>query len=210
MAGVAEQGRIADCPLRQQITAHQSPFEQARRRGNKRLHILMPPSVVFGALLGSALGGPRLDLPVAAFLDADEIHEPAGAQRIMDHVTADPDPVGGFITADTPRHPVDWDHAAPSDHAKKPRIVAAEQLSADHRMDPVGADEGLACGGGAVFEPQQYFSAALGHPDCAPAEMDCFRPPCPDGIDEHLQKVGAEDGDVRKSVALDRLGAEIE
>src|SRR5260370_779872 len=40
--------------------------------------------------------------------------------------------------------------------------------------------------------------------------MDRFRPPRTHRIDQHLQEVGAEDRDVGKSVALDRLGAEIE
>src|SRR5258708_4937379 len=125
-------------------------------------------------------------------------------------MAADPDPVGGLIAADMGWHAVDWDHAAPGDHAKKPRIVVAEQLPADHRMDPVGADQGIARYGLAVFEPQQHLPAAPRHPDGAPGEMDRFRPPRTHRIDQHLQEVGAEDRDVGKSVALDRLGAEIE
>jgi len=37
--------------------------------------------------------------------------------------------------------------------------------------------------------------------------MDRYRPPRAHRIDQHLQKVGAEDRDIGKSVALDRLGA---
>ena len=47
-------------------------------------------------------------------------------------------------------------------------------------------------------------------PAVAPAEMNRLRSACADRLDQHLQKVGAEDSDVWKSVALDRLGAEIE
>ncbi len=201
---------MADCPLRQRIAPHQGPFEQARRCRDQRVHVRVPSLVVVGALLCGALRGPRLHLPIVPFLDADEIHQLAGAQRIVDHMATDSDPVSCVVATDVLRHPLDRDHAAPCDHAKKARTVAAEQLMTDDRMHPVGADQGIALDGLAALELKRHPALVLRHAGGAPTKMDRVRLLGTHRIDQHLQKVGAEHGDVGKAVALDRLGAEIE
>jgi hypothetical protein len=108
------------------------------------------------------------------------------------------------------RHPLDRDHAAPRDHAEEARTVAAEQLMTDDRMHPVGADQGMALDGLAALELKRHPTLVLRHAGCPPTKMDRVRLVGTHRIDQHLQKVGAEHGDVGKAVALDRLGAEIE
>src|SRR5262249_14313484 len=144
------------------------------------------------------------------FLDADEIHQLASPQRIVDHMATDPDPVGCLVAADVLRHPLDRDYTAPRDHAEETRTVAAIQLMADDRMHSVGTDQRIALDDLTIFKRKCHLALTLRHADGTPAKMNCVGLAGAHRIDQHLQKVGAKHRDVGKAVAFDRLGAEIE
>src|SRR5580698_429651 len=70
----------------------------------------------------------------------DDIEQLAAAYRIVDDVTVRPEPHGAILRVDFSGHGFGRHHATPADTAGEMRRVGAEQRSAYHRMNAVGAN----------------------------------------------------------------------
>src|SRR2546430_16049233 len=77
-------------------------------------------------------------------------------------------------------------------------------------MHAVRADERVTSYCGAVFELQRDAVVVLGEAAAARAEMQRVGFCAPQRAGEHVQEIGAVDGEVRSAVTIDRYRADVE
>src|SRR5262249_4024923 len=126
------------------------------------VHQRMPALEAGGTFAPGALLGPRLDLPVVALAEADEVHDLAAPQGIGDDVAAWPDPVGAPRAAQLRRQVPQPHQPAPADDAHELGLAGGEHLMADGRVHTVGTDECISCYPLAASELQCHARAVLG------------------------------------------------
>ena len=146
MAGVAEQRDAALAPLRQAGRGRTAPSDSIPSASAMIAADRFRPAGVVGGEVGLvAAFGPAFVLPIAAFDDADEIHEFAAAQIIRDGVTAGTDPDACGRRDEVLGQAVCRNDDAPGDVAGEARRGPRRTYAFAHaRVDAVGADEDVA------------------------------------------------------------------
>src|SRR5262245_36835463 len=209
MARIAEQRDAPDAPARHRRTHHQRPLERHWDVADERLHVVVPSGEIGRELLGGAARAPGLDLPVGALQHADEVHDLAGAQRVVHDVSAGTDPVRADHAHHMARQPHHGDDAAPGDDAGELRLVGTEEPLADAGMHAIRAHQNVPFRRATVFELQSHACFSLVEADAPCAEMDCGTLLAPHRALEHAEEVGAVYREIRVAVALDRNLAQV-
>ena len=206
---VAEQGDPPERPLLdRRPDVHRAA--QHRPAAAEALEQLRAPALDLGhGLLGRHLERPRLLRPRGVLNGHGGGEQPAGREPVRDAVPVRAEPVdvrpGEVEVGDLlGRH-----DAAVDDGAGEDGVVAAGELRAEGRLEPVGGDRGVGAAPGSVLE--HHLDAVVVLLDAGDARAEVERPGRRPGR-EHGQQVGAEEVELgRPEVLLHRrteLGAE--
>src|SRR4051812_25249289 len=114
-------------------------------------------------LLLVALERPRLVGPHVARAMRDPVHELAGSHVVMDDAAARPHPVERIGTDEPGRKAIGCRLPPPADDAGEARLAWPEKAAAHHRVDAVGADDGV-----------ERFLRAIGEADRRSGRIDAL------------------------------------
>src|SRR3954466_8592092 len=210
MGGIACERNAPTPDLLAWLATEQRPLVGLLDVADQLVDVRVPTAEVSRAFLARALLGPGFHAPVAALDDADEVEQLAAPQEIVDDVAAGPDPVDADVAGEALRQLRHRDQSAPCDTAGELWGIAAEQLTADHRVYPVHADQHVAHDALAVRKMQRDAAAVIleaGTPRIKPDRIRLNRAP---PVDQQAMQVGAVDHEIGRAIARDRLGAEVE
>ena len=94
MTSVAEQADPSPGPALHGTADHERPFKRHVDVADDGVDVGMPAAIVVGEFRGRAGHRPGFDLPIVALDEADVVHQLAAAHRIVQHMSAGPEPVG--------------------------------------------------------------------------------------------------------------------
>src|SRR4051794_13723480 len=210
MGGIAEERNAPARDLLARLAPEQRPFVGLLDVADQLVDVRVPTAEVRGAFLARALLGPGFDAPVPALDDADEVEQLAAPQKIVDHVAAGPDPVDADVAGEARRQLRHRDQSAPCDTAGELCGIAAEQLTADHRVHAVRADQRVTDDALAVREMERDVASVILETRAARIEPDRIPLDRAHRVDQHAMQVRAVDHEIGRTVARDRFRAEVE
>src|SRR5580704_1942683 len=139
------------------------------------MNILMPAPEIVGEFAFSAFYSPGFHLPVVALDYADEVHEFAAPNRIVQHVAAWPEPIRSDHSRKMRRQPFHRHQAAPRHATSKLGPASPEQTATHLRVNTVGSNhEGRLCHM-TVSESHLCILSRLGNRNTFPAEGNRVR-----------------------------------
>jgi hypothetical protein len=101
----------------------------------------MPAVEVIGEFAFGTFDSPGFHPPIVAFDDADEIHDLAAPYRIMQYVTARPEPVRAHHPCELRRKPIHRHETAPRNASCELGTTGAEKTGTHLGVNTVGADD---------------------------------------------------------------------
>ena len=174
MAGVAEQGDVADRPALQRLAIEQRPYETRIGRGDDPANLWMPAVERDERALDRGAIGPVLAVPRVVLGPPDEIQQPAARDEVVHEVPAGADPRLRADLEVEPGETLGRDQSAIRDTAGEARRFFAEQHGAHRRVDAVGADQDVGRDALAVLERGRDAVALAVQPDQAVTEVNAF------------------------------------
>src|SRR2546425_4342582 len=205
MAGVAEQGDVADRPALQRLAVEQRPYETRIGRGGDPANLWMPAVERDERALDRGAIGPVLAVPRVVLGPSDEIQQPAARDEVVHEVPAGADPRLRAELQVELGETLGRDQSAIRDAAGEARRFLAEQPGAPRRVDAVGADQDVGRDALAVLEPGRDAVALVVQPDQAVTEVNAFGH---ETRGDDREQVGAMNGQMGRAVEL--LAARIE